>query len=213
MLNRMIRPGQFVPLGTPGAETSRKMETKKGWGGDQKGGTVFWRTHDITRYRCNGTRGGNQAMSKTRTKETNAVLDNHLAAAQRGDLEAVLNDFSEDSVLFLPQGPDRGIAVLREFYTAFLAKPPSGFPKAFELLRRDVDGEVAYIVWKAVPGVLTVSLLVRFWARLDNFWLADPPPVECAEAECAGRFSIIRIIAHPPPVSTMAQLRNAAWAG
>jgi ketosteroid isomerase-like protein len=102
-------------------------------------------------------------MSKTGTKDTNAVLDNHLAAAQRGDLEAVLNDFSEDSVLFLPQGPVRGIAKLREFYKAFLTNPPSGFPKAFELLRRDVDGEVAYIVWKAEPGVqlATDTFLVR----------------------------------------------------
>jgi len=101
--------------------------------------------------------GGIKAMSKKGTKETNAVLDNHLAAAQRGNLEAVLNDFSEDSVLFLPQGPVRGIAELRAFYKAFLTKPPSGFPKAFELLRRDVDGEVAYIVWKAEPGVLLAT--------------------------------------------------------
>jgi ketosteroid isomerase-like protein len=48
-------------------------------------------------------------MLKEGTKETNAVLDNHLAAGLRGDLEAVLNDFSEDSVLFLPQGPVRGM--------------------------------------------------------------------------------------------------------
>ena len=102
-------------------------------------------------------------MSKSGTKETNAVLDNHLAAGLRGDLEAVLSDFSEESVLFLPQGPVRGIAGLREFYKALLTKPPSGFPKAFELLRRDVDGEVAYIVWKAEPGVLlaTDTFLVR----------------------------------------------------
>ena len=102
-------------------------------------------------------------MAKTGTRETNAVLDNHLAAAKRGDLEAVLSDFSEDSVLFLPQGPIRGMAGLREFYRAFLTKPPSGFPKAFELLRRDVDGEVAYIVWKAEPGVrlATDTFLVR----------------------------------------------------
>lgn len=107
--------------------------------------------------------GGNQTMSKPGTKETNAVLDNHLAAAQRGDLEGVLSDFFEDSVLFLPQGPVRGLAGLREFYMTFLAKPPSGFPKAFELLRRDVDGEVAYIVWKAEPGVrlATDTFLVR----------------------------------------------------
>jgi ketosteroid isomerase-like protein len=92
-------------------------------------------------------------MSKTGTEETNAVLDNHLATALRGDLEGVLSDFSEDSVLFLPQGPIRGMAELREFYKALLTKPPLGFPRAFELLRRDVDGEVAYIVWKAEPGV------------------------------------------------------------
>ena len=102
-------------------------------------------------------------MSNSGTKGTNSVLDNHLAAAQRGDLEGVLSDYSEDSVLFLPQGPARGIAELRQFFTAFLSKPPSGFPKAFELLRRDVDGEVAYIVWKAEPGVqlATDTFLVR----------------------------------------------------
>ena len=102
-------------------------------------------------------------MSKTGTVETNAVLDNHLASAQRGDLEGVMSDFSEDSVLFLPQGPVRGIAGLRAFYKELLTRPPSGFPEAFELLRRDVDGEVAYIVWKAEPGVrlATDTFIVR----------------------------------------------------
>ena len=102
-------------------------------------------------------------MSKEGMNGTSAVLDNHLAAAQRGDLEGVLSDFSEDSVLYLPEGPVRGIAELREFYKTFLTKPPSGFPEAFELLRRDVDGEIAYIVWKAEPGVqlATDTFLVR----------------------------------------------------
>jgi ketosteroid isomerase-like protein len=102
-------------------------------------------------------------MSKTGTKDTNSVLDNHLNAGLNGDLEGVLNDFSEDSVLFLPQGPVRGIAGLREFYNALLTKPPSGYPKAFKLLRRDVEGEIGYIVWKAEPGVLlaTDTFLVR----------------------------------------------------
>jgi ketosteroid isomerase-like protein len=102
-------------------------------------------------------------MSEKGTKETNSVLDNHISAAQRGDLEGVLSDYSEDSVLYLPQGPVRGIAELREFFRGFLTKPPSGFPKAFELVRRDVDGEIAYIVWKAEPGVhlATDTFLVR----------------------------------------------------
>jgi ketosteroid isomerase-like protein len=102
-------------------------------------------------------------MSKTGTKETNSVLDNHLNAGLNGDLEGVLNDFTEDSVLFLSQGPVRGIAGLREFYKTLLTNPPSGYPKAFKLLRRDVEGEVGYIVWKAEPGVLlaTDTFLVR----------------------------------------------------
>lgn len=102
-------------------------------------------------------------MPKTGTNETDAVLENHLSAAQRGDLEAVLSDFSEDSVLFLPQGPVRGMAGLRAFYNELLTRPPAGFPGAFELLRRDVDGEVAYIVWKAEPGVrlATDTFIVR----------------------------------------------------
>lgn len=102
-------------------------------------------------------------MSKTGTQETNAVLDNHLAAAQRGDVEGVMSDYSEESVLYLPQGPIRGIAELREFFETFLGSPPSGFPRAFELLRRDVDGEVAYIVWKAEPGIrlATDTFVVR----------------------------------------------------
>ena len=93
-------------------------------------GNCFLAIHDITRYRCDETRGGNQAMSKTGTKETNAVLDNHLAAAQRGDLKAVLNDFSEDSVLFLPQGPVRGIAKLRELQSVS-DQSPFGLPEGF----------------------------------------------------------------------------------
>ena len=102
-------------------------------------------------------------MQNPSTDETNAVLDNHLSSARRGDLESLLNDFSEDSVLFLPQGPVRGMAGLREFYRALLTQPPAGFPENIELLRRDVEGEVAYIVWKADPGVrlATDTFVVR----------------------------------------------------
>lgn len=102
-------------------------------------------------------------MAKTSSKETNRVLDNHFSAAMRGDLEGVLSDFSEDSVLFLAQGPVRGMTGLREFYEALLTRPPLGFPTNLKLLRRDVEGEVGYVVWKAEPGVrlATDTYLVR----------------------------------------------------
>jgi len=106
---------------------------------------------------------GCEVMATTSSNETNRVLDNHLSSAGRGDLEGVLSDFAEDSVLFLAQGPVRGMSALRAFYGALLTKPPPGFPANMKLLRRDVEGEVGYIVWQAEPGVrlATDTFLVR----------------------------------------------------
>jgi len=106
---------------------------------------------------------GCEVMATTSSNDTNRVLDNHLSSAGRGDLEGVMSDFAEDSVLFLAQGPVRGMRALRAFYEALLTNPPSGFPANMKLLRRDVEGEVGYIVWQAEPGVrlATDTFLVR----------------------------------------------------
>lgn len=90
-------------------------------------------------------------MTSDATTATANVLHHHLTAVLEADIAAILSDYSEQSVLYLPEGPLRGIVELRNFYTGFLENKPEG---TFEILRRDVEGEIAYLVWKlgsAIP--------------------------------------------------------------
>jgi ketosteroid isomerase-like protein len=76
------------------------------------------------------------------------VLDRHLAAFAAGDLDALLSDYSEASILFTAGGPLVGIGAIRGFmsplFTEF-AKPGA----KFDLARMDVAGDVGFIVWSA----------------------------------------------------------------
>lgn len=76
-------------------------------------------------------------MLTTQTAETKAVLTHHLESAFAGDIEAVLSDYSEDSVIYLPQGPIRGLTQIRKFFTDFLGSKPKDSEEAFEMLRQD----------------------------------------------------------------------------
>ncbi len=52
-------------------------------------------------------------------------------------------------MLFTQQGPLTGLARIRAFFAGFLASSPPELLAALTLVRQDVAGEVAYIVWKA----------------------------------------------------------------
>ncbi len=63
---------------------------------------------------------------------TQEVLTHHLDTFGKGDLAGVMADYSPESRLFTTQ--------FKEF-----AKPGA----SFQMLRQDVDGDTAYILWKA----------------------------------------------------------------
>lgn len=76
------------------------------------------------------------------------VIDNHLHAFHDGDLDRLMQDYTEASVLFTPDGPLAGPAPIRRFMTNLFrefAQPGA----SFELRIKEVRGEVAYIVWSA----------------------------------------------------------------
>ena len=76
------------------------------------------------------------------------VLDHHLQAFGDGDLDGVMADYTDDSVLFTPDGPLKGPEAIRGLYIALLEE--FGKPgMSVEMLQQDVEGECAYIVWKA----------------------------------------------------------------
>jgi hypothetical protein len=78
---------------------------------------------------------------------TENVLDHHVAALLAGDLEAILADYGETSVLATPDMTVRGLPSLREFFASVIAdllQPGS----QIEETTRAVEGEFAYIVWR-----------------------------------------------------------------
>jgi hypothetical protein len=93
---------------------------------------------------------------------TEDVLAHHLQAIPEG-VDSIMRDYAEDSVLFTPDGALRGLEGIRAFFTGFLGSSPPELIQALTLLRQEIDGEYAYILWKAEPFIplATDTFLVR----------------------------------------------------
>ena len=102
-------------------------------------------------------------MSTDTTKQTEATLTHHLQSLLAGMLDAVLSDYTEDSILFTANGEMRGLSGVRAFFEASIKNTPPEMLKAFQMVKQDIDGEIAYIVWKAEPFVAlgTDTFVVR----------------------------------------------------
>jgi len=79
---------------------------------------------------------------------TEEVLDHHLLAFDDGDVDEILKDYDEASVLITPLEVARGTAAIRKLFETFLTEvlPPGS---RFEVGYRHVVDETAFIVWQA----------------------------------------------------------------
>jgi hypothetical protein len=94
--------------------------------------------------------------------QTEAVLHRHLQAASEG-VDAVMQDYVDESVLITHDATHRGRVEIRQFFTELLEGASKGFINAFKMNRQEVTGELAYILWEAKPWFpfATDTLLVR----------------------------------------------------
>ena len=85
---------------------------------------------------------------KNAAPTTQEVLTHHLNCFGNGDLDGTMADYTAESRFFTPDGVLRGSEAIRRFFVSLFeefAKPGI----SFEMLRQEVDGDTAYIVWKA----------------------------------------------------------------
>ena len=117
---------------------------------------------------------------------TQNTLARHLQAFSEG-IDALMRDYSDESVLFTPDGPLAGLGPIRAFFDGFLSNSPPELLQAMTLLRQDVSGEVAYIVWKAEPfiAMATDTFLVRDGKILAQGFAAFTPATGDAPARRA----------------------------
>jgi ketosteroid isomerase-like protein len=85
------------------------------------------------------------------TTQTEAILNHHMESFNASDLDAVMSDYSEDSVIHSQLGSVKGLAQIRKFFGDFLGSLPDGALRDMEMLHTKVDGDVAFIVWKMPP--------------------------------------------------------------
>ncbi len=79
---------------------------------------------------------------------TKDVLTHHLDCFGKGDLAGIMADYTPASRIFTPEGILRGSDAIRPLFVKLFeefAKPGM----SFDMLRQDIEGDVAYIVWKA----------------------------------------------------------------
>lgn len=97
---------------------------------------------------------------------TARVLKHHWDAFQANNLEATMDDYTEESVLITPDRTFKGLSEIREnFVFAF-----SVFPKDSSNLQLDksiVQGDVGYIIWKAAAPKLNLTFAT------DTFIIRD----------------------------------------
>ena len=88
------------------------------------------------------------AMAEDGTDATQAVLNHHLEAFGTADMDAILSDYTDSSVLLFNDVKLTGTAEIKGLFVALFdefGKPGMNF----EMLQMQVDGRLAYIVWTA----------------------------------------------------------------
>jgi|WetSurMetagenome_2_1015567.scaffolds.fasta_scaffold1184082_1 hypothetical protein len=94
------------------------------------------------------------------------ILQRHLSAFAENNLDAILDDFTEESVLITPDKSYAGLDEIKGFFTDLVFH----FPKqksSFTIEKTVIDDELVYILWNGK----TPSLEVPF--ATDTFIMKD----------------------------------------
>jgi hypothetical protein len=88
----------------------------------------------------------NSPVSNTPTQETMSILNHHLSAFAKGDIDEIMKDYTEQSVLFTPDGVLEGLESIKNLFVDFIPKflPPGSDLK---MIRQEVKEQTAFIVW------------------------------------------------------------------
>lgn len=84
-------------------------------------------------------------------KSTEAVLLRHMENVDRGDLDAVMADYASHAVLLTPAGAYRGHEQIRPVLQKLIHAIFTNCRK-FKMIRQEISGEIAFIVWSAESG-------------------------------------------------------------
>ncbi len=96
---------------------------------------------------------------------TEQVLLSHLQAEGTGNMEALMQNYTEESVFITPAGVFSGLAKIREEFERLLAPYPPG--SRFTLIQQSVAGDYSYLIWSGESAYITIPFAT------DTFLIRD----------------------------------------
>ncbi len=112
-------------------------------------------------------------MAERAESKVSDVVMHHIVALQSRQLEEVLSDYTEHSVVMAPERSFHGLAEIRAYWQAAIAATPPEMLAAIQPVRQDIHEDVAYVVWKAEPFIkmATDTFLVKGGKILAHTYL------------------------------------------
>ena len=94
------------------------------------------------------------------------TLIHHLEAFAKNDIDAIMDDFTEESEVWTREGAIKGMDAIRAFFSYAFTLFPSNSTR-LDLKQMIVDKNKAYIVWSAETAMITVPI------GTDSFEIED----------------------------------------
>lgn len=85
------------------------------------------------------------------------IVECYIHAAPRCDMDLLLSYYHDDVLMLTPEGAKHGKMQARIFLTQFYSNPPHGYPENFQLIRKDIDSDYAYLLWSAGEALPMVN--------------------------------------------------------
>ena len=99
------------------------------------------------------------------TENTKEILNHHLTAFGDNNLDEILKDYTEQSLIFTNDGTIQGLAKIKEFFDRLFRLIPKG--SSFEMIQLSVSNNVAHMIWKSSSE----KAIINFGT--DTFFMAD----------------------------------------
>jgi ketosteroid isomerase-like protein len=92
-------------------------------------------------------------MATKKARTTEEVLGHHVQALVSRDLDAVVSDYAEDAVVFLPNGAFKGHEGIRACFTGIMQALTPDMVKNMKVIKQAIDGGYAYVCWSSSPAI------------------------------------------------------------
>jgi ketosteroid isomerase-like protein len=93
------------------------------------------------------------ATVKATKKTTASVLQHHIQALLARQLDELLKDYCEESVVCTADNTAKGLKGIRAMFEGLVKAFPAQILANMKSVKQDINGEYAYVIWTMLPAI------------------------------------------------------------